>query len=169
MRLNLQPWDRLPRATVILLHLQYIEMHSWNCHTQTRAYARGWSYIVESLYRHNWCTSWRNNIMINFWNASISKQTVNIIWILTQLIVTTEPSNEGNLSLGFIQLRTHQHLQRNTTNAWYETSNHLTSTCDTNDQAKQCNSARHVIRLISGGIETKPSHWSLRTSSVITF
>jgi len=81
--------------------------------------------------------------------------------------VTTEPSNEGNLSLGFIQLRTHQHLQRNTTNAWYETSNHLTSTCDTNDQAKQCNStrhvikqcnsARHVIRLISGGIETKPS------------
>ena len=77
--------------------------------------------------------------------------------------VTTEPSNEGNLSLGFIQLRTHQHLQRNTTNAWY-----LTSTCDTNDQAKQCNStrhvikqcnsARHVIRLISGGIETKPSH-----------
>ena len=36
-------------------------------------------------------------------------------------IVTTEPSDEGNLSLGFIQLRTHQHLQRNTTNAWYET------------------------------------------------
>ena len=83
-------------------------------------------------------------------------------------IVTTEPSDEGDLSLGFIQLRTHQHLQRNTTNAWYETSNHLTSTCDTNDQAKQCNStqhvikqcnsARHVIRLISGSIETKPSH-----------
>ena len=83
-------------------------------------------------------------------------------------IVTTEPSNEGTLSLGFIQLRTHQHLQRNTTNAWYETSNHLTSTCDTNDKAKQCNStrhvikqcnsARHVIKLISGGIETKPSH-----------
>ena len=82
--------------------------------------------------------------------------------------VTAEPSNEGNLSLGFIQLRTHQHLQRNTTNAWYETRNHLTSTCDTNDQAKQCNStrhvikqcnsARHIIRLISGGIETKPSH-----------
>ena len=82
-------------------------------------------------------------------------------------IVTTEPSDEGDLSLGFIQLRTHQHLQRNTTNAWYETSNHLTSTCDTNDQAKQCNSTRHVIkqckstrhviRLISGGIETKPS------------
>ena len=86
--------------------------------------------------------------------------------------VTAEPSNEGNLSLGFIQLRTHQHLQRNTTNAWYETRNHLTSTCDTNDQAKQCNStwhvikqcnsARHVIRLISGGIETKPSHTPCR-------
>jgi len=83
------------------------------------------------------------------------------------MCITAEPSNEGNLSLGFIQLRTHQHQQRNTTNAWYETSNHLTSTCDTNDQAKQCNStrhvikqcnsARHVIRLISGGIETKPS------------
>ena len=85
--------------------------------------------------------------------------------------VTTEPSDEGNLSLGFIQLRTYQHLQRNTTNAWYETSNHLTSTCDTNDQAKQCNStrhvikqcnsARHVIRLISGGIEMKPSQGHL--------
>ena len=62
------------------------------------------------------------------------------------LIVTTEPSNEGNLSLGFIQLRTHQHLQRNTTNVWYGASNHLTSTCDTNDQAKQCNSTRHVIK-----------------------
>ena len=40
---------------------------------------------------------------------------------------------------------THQHLQRNTTTAWYETRNDLTSTCDTNDQAKQCNSTRHVI------------------------
>ena len=86
------------------------------------------------------------------------------------MLVTTEPSDEGNLSLGFTQLRTHQHLQRNTTNAWYETSNHLTSTYDTNDQAKQCNStrhvikqcnsARHVIRLISGGIETTPSQLS---------
>jgi len=39
----------------------------------------------------------------------------------------------------------HQHLQRNTTTAWYETRNDLTSTCDTNDQAKQCNTTRHVI------------------------
>ena len=40
---------------------------------------------------------------------------------------------------------THQYVQRNTTTAWYETRNDLTSACDTNDQAKQCNSKRHVI------------------------
>ena len=59
--------------------------------------------------------------------------TPKFILFYLKIRVTTEPSDEGNLSLGFIQLRTHQHLQRNTTNAWYETSNHLTSTCDTND------------------------------------
>ena len=39
--------------------------------------------------------------------------------IIIIAFVTTEPSDEGNLSLGFIQLRTHQHLHRNTTNAWF--------------------------------------------------
>ena len=40
---------------------------------------------------------------------------------------------------------THQYVQRNTTTAWYETRNDLIPTCNTNDQAKQCNSTRHVI------------------------
>ena len=59
---------------------------------------------------------------------------------------------------------THQHLQRNTTTAWYETRNDLTSTCDTNDQAKQCNSTRHVINKQTNqcrrrqSLATKPSH-----------
>jgi len=60
---------------------------------------------------------------------------------------------------------THQHLQRNTTTAWYETRNDLTSTCDTNDQAKQCNSTRHVINKRINQcrrrqpLASKPSQW----------
>jgi len=45
-----------------------------------------------------------------------------------------------------------RHLQRNTTTAWYETKHDLILTCDTNDQAKQCNSTRHIISgVISAG------------------
>ena len=60
---------------------------------------------------------------------------------------------------------THQHLQCNTTTAWYETGNDLTSTCDTNDQAKQCNSTRHVINKRTNQcrrrqpLASKPSQW----------
>jgi len=38
---------------------------------------------------------------------------------------------------------THQHLQRNTTTAWYETKHDLIPTCNTNDQAKQFDAARN--------------------------
>ena len=144
------------------------------------------SVCIKSLVLQQWCSSEMQIWALFYFNARHDRciwlhlrfsaifsarllLTLGHTYWCHSTTVTTEPSDEGNLSLGFIQLRTHQHLQRNTTNAWYETRNHLTSTCDTNDQAKQCNStrhvikqcnsARHVIRLISGGIETKPSQW----------
>ena len=79
--------------------------------------------------------------------------------------VTTAPSDEGNLSLGFIQLRTHQHLQRNTTNAWYETRNHLTSTCDTNDQAKQFHAARNQAMQFCAA-RNQTNQWRHRNETV---
>jgi len=56
----------------------------------------------------------------------------------------------------------HQHLQRKTTTAWYETNHDLIPTCNTNDQAKQCNSTRPVISKWSTQCRqsraSKPSH-----------
>jgi len=65
----------------------------------------------------------------------------------------------------------HQHLQHNTTTAWYETKHDLIPTCDTNGQAKQCNSMRHVINKWSNQCRqpeaskpsqsSRPSTWTL--------
>jgi len=52
--------------------------------------------------------------------------------------------------------------QRNTTTTWYETRNNLIPTCNTNDQAKQCNSTRYIINKWTDQCRqpqaSKPSH-----------